>query len=356
MGTISVRYAWRARPNSAPDRPIAKDRAPSIHTLCASSAAGLRGRLHRCRDQGARAARCAPRVPPDGSAPASWPTPRRATVSAATPTERAELQRAPARASTGRTASWPSEASTAGLNAGTAIAQPEGLVGREGGHLAIVAAQRPPADTVPPPAADSSRAIGEGQRVSETFTVPARYCGPPESGAVTSGHLAALVRTTPEARPPGSGCARRRRSTARWLCVTRRRSGRGGRRRGRLPPPSRPRRPPARPAQRRSASPRHWPSPTTPGWTTTPSPTCFACGTAREPGDALCLRPGPLLGRGGEGVHAAAWVPAEATTEVVWAALDCLGRGRSGSAGARMVLGTRPRRSTTSPRSARSTW
>ena len=41
MGTISVRYAWRARPNSAPDRPMAKTAAPSIHTLCASSAAAI---------------------------------------------------------------------------------------------------------------------------------------------------------------------------------------------------------------------------------------------------------------------------------------------------------------------------
>ena len=49
---------------------------------------------------------------PEGRAPASWPTPRRATVRAAVPTD-APSSRALS-ASTGRTAPWPRDASTVG--------------------------------------------------------------------------------------------------------------------------------------------------------------------------------------------------------------------------------------------------
>ncbi|MGI8993539.1 MAG: hypothetical protein ACR2FP_04465 [Nocardioidaceae bacterium] len=60
-----------------------------------------------------------------------------------------------------------------------------------------------------------------------------------------------------------------------------------------------------------------------------PFPTCFVCGTAREPGDALCLRPG----RHAPGRTACAWVPDPrlgnpdglVAPEVVWSALDCPG-------------------------------
>ena len=69
-----------------------------------------------------------------------------------------------------------------------------------------------------------------------------------------------------------------------------------------------------------------------------PFPTCFACGTARDPADALCLRTGPLPGA--EPLRAAAWTPAESTPELVWAALDCPGAWASGIAGREMVLGT----------------
>lgn len=68
-----------------------------------------------------------------------------------------------------------------------------------------------------------------------------------------------------------------------------------------------------------------------------PFPTCFACGIARDESDALCLRPGPVAGRD---VHAAAWVPREATNEIVWAALDCPGAWALGVGGRPMVLGT----------------
>jgi hypothetical protein len=39
-------------------------------------------------------------------------------------------------------------------------------------------------------------------------------------------------------------------------------------------------------------------------------------------------------------VHAAAWVPSEATEEIVWAALDCPGAWALGVGGRPMVLGT----------------
>ena len=68
-----------------------------------------------------------------------------------------------------------------------------------------------------------------------------------------------------------------------------------------------------------------------------PFPTCYSCGTARQPGDALRLQPGPV----DDGRYACAWVPdADAGLETVWAALDCPGGWASGIAGRPMVLGT----------------
>jgi hypothetical protein len=88
-----------------------------------------------------------------------------------------------------------------------------------------------------------------------------------------------------------------------------------------------------------------------PGLTAHPFPTCFACGTGREPGDGLRIFPGPVA----EGRVAATWTPhpsvaadwheyTEATREVghavTWAALDCAG-GWAADIGERlMVLGT----------------
>jgi len=69
-----------------------------------------------------------------------------------------------------------------------------------------------------------------------------------------------------------------------------------------------------------------------------PFPTCFTCGTDRDPSDALCLRTGPLAGQ--TTLHAAAWTPGESTPELVWAALDCPGAWASGIAKREMVLGT----------------
>lgn len=69
-----------------------------------------------------------------------------------------------------------------------------------------------------------------------------------------------------------------------------------------------------------------------------PFPTCFSCGTDRDPSDALMLRPGRV--EGGAGEYACAWVPREVDVETVWAALDCPGGWASGFAGRPMVLGT----------------
>lgn len=69
-----------------------------------------------------------------------------------------------------------------------------------------------------------------------------------------------------------------------------------------------------------------------------PFPTCYVCGTERDPADALCLRTGAVAGR--EPLRAAAWTPTEVTPEEVWAALDCPGGWASGIAGRPMVLGT----------------
>ena len=176
----------------------------------------------------------------------------------------------------------------------------------------------------------------------QTFTVPARFCGPPQSGngGWTSGHLAALVRTTPEApavtvrlwSPP---------PLDREMTVH---AAAGG---GVVLHDSEALVASARPAP--ALDPTRLPAPATfaeavsvadtyAGLRDHPFPTCFSCGTDRTPGDALCLRPGPLPGR--EGVHAAAWVPTEATPEAVWAALDCPGAWALGVGGRPMVLGT----------------
>ena len=88
-----------------------------------------------------------------------------------------------------------------------------------------------------------------------------------------------------------------------------------------------------------------------PGLAGHPFPTCFSCGTGREPGDGLRIFPGPV----DEGRVAATWTPQpsvsadwheyrDATREVghavTWAALDCAG-GWAADIGERlMVLGT----------------
>ncbi|UNX53283.1 hypothetical protein MF406_09610 [Georgenia sp. TF02-10] len=196
--------------------------------------------------------------------------------------------------------------------------------------------------------------------MSASFVVPARFCGPPRSanGGWVSGHAAALLATGAD-RPA---------VTVRLLSP---------------PPLDRPMqvrrdgdnvevlagdRPvlQARPAPALTGG---VPGPISfaaavaagdsfPGLVDHPFPTCFVCGTDRVPGDALALRPGPVPGGGadaaggggvddgrgrdgGDGVlHAAAWVPTETSTELVWAALDCPGAWALDVGGRPMVLGT----------------
>jgi hypothetical protein len=69
-----------------------------------------------------------------------------------------------------------------------------------------------------------------------------------------------------------------------------------------------------------------------------PFPTCFACGTERDPEDALCLHTGLLSGP--TTLRAAAWTPRESAPELVWAAMDCPGAWACGLAGRELVLGT----------------
>jgi hypothetical protein len=178
--------------------------------------------------------------------------------------------------------------------------------------------------------------------VTETFTVPARFCGPPESGngGWTSGHLATLVPTTEEL-PAVSVRLRTPPPLDHPMEVLRGEAGAVEVVDGDVPVAS------GRPAPALTRS--GLPSPVTfaealsvapsyAGLHHHPFPTCFSCGTERDPDDALCLRPGPLPGR--EGVHAAAWVPTEVTPEIVWAALDCPGAWALGVGGRPMVLGT----------------
>lgn len=68
-----------------------------------------------------------------------------------------------------------------------------------------------------------------------------------------------------------------------------------------------------------------------------PFPTCFSCGTGREPGDGLRIFPGPV----GPGRAAATWTPAaDVSAPVTWAALDCAGAWAAGVDERPMVLGS----------------
>ena len=69
-----------------------------------------------------------------------------------------------------------------------------------------------------------------------------------------------------------------------------------------------------------------------------PFPACFTCGTRRDPADALCLRTGLLAGH--TTLRAAAWTPQESAPEMVWAALDCPGAWACGIAERKMILST----------------
>lgn len=174
-----------------------------------------------------------------------------------------------------------------------------------------------------------------------SFVVPARFCGPPESGngGWVSGHAAALL-----APGPDEAVTVRLRTPPpldRELQVERE----GGMLRvldgGHLVLEA-----------RRDTSPTLDGIPAAVAWSDAqaageryegrsdhPFPTCYSCGPAREEGDGLRLRPGRV--EGGHGEYACAWTPSEeVSVETVWAALDCPGGWASGIAGRPMVLGT----------------
>lgn len=75
-----------------------------------------------------------------------------------------------------------------------------------------------------------------------------------------------------------------------------------------------------------------------PGHRVHPFPTCFVCGTARDPGDGLRIFTGPVGPREDRRV-AATWTPYESSVAVAWAALDCPGGWSSDLEGRPSVLG-----------------
>lgn len=185
------------------------------------------------------------------------------------------------------------------------------------------------------------------------FVVPARFCGPPESGngGWVGGHLARLVTTSPElpavtvrlrTPPPLDRGMRVRapegdRTAVEVLdgdhLVAQAQAAPG--------PDARGIRRAVSFADAQAAGERYE------GRTDHPFPTCFSCGTGRERSDGLRLEPGRV---DGSGTYAAAWVPADdVRLETVWAALDCPGGWASGIAGRPMVLGTMTARVDTLP-------
>ncbi|WP_341242659.1 hypothetical protein [uncultured Nocardioides sp.] len=76
-----------------------------------------------------------------------------------------------------------------------------------------------------------------------------------------------------------------------------------------------------------------------PGLEQHPFPTCFTCGTDREPGDGLRIFPGRVDDLDGRPRVAAPWVAEEADLRVVWAALDCAGAWAADMEDRMMVLG-----------------
>jgi hypothetical protein len=186
------------------------------------------------------------------------------------------------------------------------------------------------------------------------ITVPHRYCGPPESGngGWVSGTVAGHVPTTAarpcvtvrlaspppldqplslEAEPTPDGVPELRLHDRTRLVAT----GTASVDLTEEVPPS------VTFEQARDAETRYE------GLADHPFPTCFSCGTGRDPDDALCLRPGPL--GDGSGRYAATWVPQDSALPLVWAALDCPGGWSAGIAGRPMVLGTMTARVHTLP-------
>ena len=188
-----------------------------------------------------------------------------------------------------------------------------------------------------------------GYVLAMTFLVPARFCGPPESGngGWVSGHAAALFALHPDQAvtvrlrnpPPLDRAMTVSRSGDRINVV----DGEHLVLEATLDAP-----PGVTPDATLGANglpgPVSWEDAEAAaegyeGAVDHPFPTCFSCGTARATGDGLRLRPGRVPG--GTGEYACPWTPAEdVDLETVWAALDCPGGWASGIAGRPMVLGT----------------
>jgi hypothetical protein len=192
--------------------------------------------------------------------------------------------------------------------------------------------------------------MSEGSIVDTELVVAGRYRGPARSGngGYSAGALAALAPgtwssvTVRLSQPPPLDTAMRVSRTGDLLVAT---SGEAevarAQRADHEPRPV----PPVDAGTARAAESAY------PGLAAHPFPTCFACGTGREPGDGLRIFPGPVA----PGRVAATWTPhpsvaadwheyTEATREVghavTWAALDCAG-GWAADIGERlMVLGT----------------
>jgi hypothetical protein len=178
--------------------------------------------------------------------------------------------------------------------------------------------------------------------MSESFVVPARFCGPPKSGngGWTSGHLAQLV----DGALDGGAVTVRLRTPPPLeteMAISRGDDGTVEIWDGPILVAQ------AFPAEQLDAS--EVPTPVThtqaqkagpayEGLHSHPFPTCFTCGTARDPADALCLHTGRLEGR--STLWAAAWTPHESTPELVWAAMDCPGSWASGIALREIALAT----------------
>lgn len=174
--------------------------------------------------------------------------------------------------------------------------------------------------------------------MSQSFLVPSRFCGPPASGngGWTSGHLAQLVDPegavtvrlrTPPPLDVEMAVARADDGTVEvWDGETLVAQGMSAEPLPRDVPPA------VSTDEARSVGPSYE------GLRDHPFPTCFTCGTQRDPDDALCLHTGALPGR--DGLRAAAWTPRDAAPETTWAALDCPGAWASGIAGRAMVLAT----------------
>src|SRR5664280_2233766 len=178
--------------------------------------------------------------------------------------------------------------------------------------------------------------------MSESFVVPARFRGPPASGngGWTSGHLAQLVdgaldggavtvrlRTPPPLDTEMAISWGDDGTVEVWdgeVLVAQAFAAEP------LDPTEVPT--PVTPAQALAAGPAYE------GLRSHPFPTCFVCGTGRDPSDALCLHTGLLAGH--TALRAAAWTPRESAPELVWAALDCPGAWACGLAGRELVVGT----------------